>query len=244
MPVETVGRLPLNLEPVGPAIWLVDGDVVDFHGFPNPTRSVVVRLPAGELWVWSPVGLEPALKQAIDALGQVAHLVSPNKLHHLYLQAWRDAYPRAKLWGPASTVRKRRDLEFQPPLTDQAPAAWAGEIDQVWFRGSPLMDEIVFFHGPSKTAIIADLSQNFAPEFLGRHWRPWQRRLAAWWKITGDHGYAPLEWRPSWLDRRPARRALGRLLSWQPSRVIMAHGVWQKRDGCAYLRRAFAWLSP
>ncbi len=57
------------------------------------------------------------------------------------------------------------------------------------------------------------------------------------------YGYAPLEMRLSWLDRRPARRALEKLLSRQAERVIMAHGEWQRENGQAYLERAFAWLA-
>jgi hypothetical protein len=34
----------MALEVIGDSIWLVEGDVVDFYGFPYPTRSVIVRL--------------------------------------------------------------------------------------------------------------------------------------------------------------------------------------------------------
>ncbi|MEJ2604810.1 MAG: DUF4336 domain-containing protein, partial [Gammaproteobacteria bacterium] len=134
----------MALETVGNALWLAEGEIVSFYGFPYPTRSVIARLDNGDLWIWSPVRLTDALRSAVDALGRVAHLVSPNKLHHLYLQDWQAAWPDALLWGPASTIDKRPDLEFQPPLEDEAPAPWRGEIDQFWFRGSKAMDEIVF----------------------------------------------------------------------------------------------------
>ena len=75
-----------RLEPVADEIWLVDGDIVDFYGFPYPTRCAVVRLGNGDLWIWSPVALSDALKREIEALGRPRHLVSPNKIHHLYLQ--------------------------------------------------------------------------------------------------------------------------------------------------------------
>jgi hypothetical protein len=76
----------------------------------------------------------------------------------------------------------------------------------VWFRGSPLLDEIVFFHRPSRTAVLADLSENFEEAFLRRHWSWWQRPIARLWKIVEPYGYAPLEWRLSWRNRAPARR--------------------------------------
>jgi len=84
----------------------IDTDIVDFYGFPYPMRAVVVRLPTGELWGWSPIALSEALRAAVDARGPVGHLISPNKLHHLYLGQWARAYPAARLWGPAATVRR------------------------------------------------------------------------------------------------------------------------------------------
>ncbi|MDH3639995.1 MAG: DUF4336 domain-containing protein [Gammaproteobacteria bacterium] len=232
----------MALEPVGDSIWLAAGDIVSFYGFPYPTRSVVIRLTDGDLWIWSPIALTQSLVDEINACGRVRHLVSPNKLHHLYLQEWKSAYPDAALWGPESTVRKRKDLEFQKALTDLPPPAWQGEIDQVWFQGSKAMDEVVFFHRLSSTAIIADLSENFSAEFLLTYWSWPKRVLAKAWKITVPYGYAPLELRWTWFNRKPAREALNRLIAWDPQRVIMAHGEWQRENGKAFIEQAFAWL--
>ena len=94
-----------RLEKVDSALWLVEGEIVSFYGFPYPTRSAIARLADGRLWVWSPVKLDAALRDEVDRLGRVAHLVSPNKLHHLYLAEWKSAYPEAKLWGPEIDYR-------------------------------------------------------------------------------------------------------------------------------------------
>ena len=228
------------LEPIDDDIWLVDGSNVSFFGFPYSTRSVIVRLPGGELWVWSPIEASANLFSAIDDLGSVAHLVSPNKIHHLFLQQWKDRYPGAAIWGPESTIAKRRDLTFEPALEDTPPPPWAECIDQAWVRGSAAMDEVVFFHRPSRTIILADLSENFSDDFLRRYWSPWKRVIARVWKI--ERGFAPLEWRLSFLDRAHARVALRKMLDWDPLRVVMAHGEWQRDGGRAYLERVFSWL--
>ncbi|MBS0242834.1 MAG: DUF4336 domain-containing protein, partial [Proteobacteria bacterium] len=73
------------LNPIGDAIWIADGGDVSFHGFPYPTRMVIVRLACGDLWVWSPIALSADLAAAVLEIGPVAHLVSPNKLHRLFL---------------------------------------------------------------------------------------------------------------------------------------------------------------
>lgn len=232
----------MMLEQIDRSIWLAEGEIVSFHSFPYPTRSIIVDLDGGKLWIWSPIALTKALQAEMARLGEVVHLVSPNKLHHLFLKDWKVAYPAAVLWGPRSTVEKCKDLSFQRPLQGEPPAAWEGVIDQAWFRGSPLMDEIVFFHIPSSTAILADLSENFSESFLKRHWRWWQQPLARLGGIAKSHGFAPLDWRLSFFSRAPARAARRKVLGWQPRRVIMAHGTWQRENGAAYLQRVFSWM--
>ena len=122
-----------TLQQLANDIWIADGDIVDFYGFPYPTRCVVVRLADGGLWVWSPIALTSGLRAEIEQLGQPAHLVSPNKIHHLYLQDWHAAYPEARLWGPQSTISKRTDLAFEAPLEDNPPEVWRQDIDQAMF---------------------------------------------------------------------------------------------------------------
>ncbi len=230
------------LQQVDENIWIVEGDCVDFYSFPYPTRSVIVRLKDGRLWVWSPVQLTEGLANEVGKLGPVAHLVSPNKIHYLFLEEWAAAFPDAKLWGPASTMRKCRGLKFEAPLTDTPPLDWADEIDQVRMSGSPAMDEVIFFHKASRTAILADLSENFSDAFLRKHWKPWAHWIAKRWKIVEGWGYAPLEWRLSFIFRKRARAAKARILTWPTRRVVMAHGEWQREEGHAYLKKALAWL--
>ena len=231
-----------TLVPISENIWVLDGDNVNFHGFAYPTRSVVIRLQNGGLWIWSPIELSDRLRSQIQTIGRPAHLVSPNRLHHLFLGGWHAAFPEAELRGPASTMRKRGDLPFQPPLMDEPPAAWVGQIDQCWFRGSLAMDEIVFLHLPSRTAILADLSQNFSSKWLSENWARWQRPVARFSQIIEGKGYAPLDWRLTFVHRRMLRQAREKVLSWDPQKVIMGHGVWQAQNGRQFLARAFEWI--
>ena len=152
----------------------------------DPYCSAIARLTDGRLWLWSPVRLSAALRGEVDRLGEVAHLASPEiSPHRLYLAEWKAAYPRAKLWGDRS---RRSDanagLKFEASLTDASPGEWGSDFDQAWFRGSFAMDEIAFFHRPSRTALFADLIQAFDDRFLNRNWsrveppaRPSRRHL-------------------------------------------------------------------
>lgn len=233
-----------RLRSIGPGIWMADGPVVDFFGFPYSTRMVVARLKGGALWVWSPIERDEQLSQEIDALGQPAHLVSPNKLHHLYLADWKNTYPHAKIWGLPSVQAKRRDIDFGGTLAATPPTDWVEDIDQVVFAGSPFMDECVFFHRASKTAIFADLSENFSHRFLhtAEGWTWWKRLVARIWHITEPFGMAPLEWRLSFLDRDKARNALAKIEGWGAEQVVMAHGQWVPEGGSTFIARSFRWL--
>jgi hypothetical protein len=100
----------------GPEIWIADGPVTSFYGFPYPTRMAVIRLFNGSLFVWSPVALSGSLRASIDVLGPVRYLVSPNALHHLFLAEWKSAYPEARLYASPRLRGKRKDLAFDVML--------------------------------------------------------------------------------------------------------------------------------
>jgi hypothetical protein len=220
-------------------IWIAEGPSVSFLGFPYPTRMTVVRLQDGSLWLCSPIELTAALSGEIEALGPVHHLVSPNKLHHLFLGQWAQAWPKARLWASPGLARRRRDLHFDGELGDSPDPAWAKDIDQVIFHGSFGMEEVVFFHRTSRSAIITDLVQKFDPASL----RGWQRLLMRLDGLVGPDGSTPREWRLTFWNRRAAREALRKALAWDPRRLIIAHGEWVRENGRDVLARSLAWIS-
>jgi hypothetical protein len=231
-----------GLEPLGPNLWFADGGTVSFNGFDYPTRMGLVQLADGGLWLWSPVEKTAAIEDQIRALGPVRHIVSPNKLHHLFLGEWHRVFPEAKLWGTAATLAKRPDLHFAGTLTDEPPDEWKDQIDQFRFTNSPFMEEVIFFHRRSSTAIIADLSQTFSEAFLKQHWPWWLRAIARLSKMTEGSGYPPIDYRISFRRRATARPKIAALIEKHPEHVLLAHGVLVRTAGEAFLRRAFSWL--
>jgi hypothetical protein len=222
----------------GPDIWVAEGPVVSFFGFPYPTRMVVIRLRSGSLFVWSPIAPTPELKAEVEAVGTVAHLVSPNKIHHLFLKAWKDAYPQARIHALDELKKRKLALPIEALLDDAPNPEWAADIDQVVVRGSFALSEVVFFHRKSRTAIFADLIENFPPDWF----KGWKGILARLDGIVSPHPGAPREWRASFRNRKLARAALDRILAWGPEKVIMAHGIVVRNDGVGFIRRAFGWL--
>ncbi len=65
------------------------------------------------------------------------------------------------------------DLSFDADLGDLPEEAWRGDLDQLMFRGSSFMEEVVFFHRRTRTVILADLIENFEPEKIGGRGGGW-----------------------------------------------------------------------
>jgi hypothetical protein len=230
------------LEPLGANLWFADGSIVSFNGAPYPTRMVVARLADGGLWLWSPVQKTPAIEKEILALGPVRDIVSPNKIHYLFLAEWKAAFPDARLWGTAATVAKCKTLHFAGALADDPPAQWKDQIDQYYFTNSPFLAELVFFHRQSRTAIIADLSQTFSTAFINDYWPWWLRPIARLSKMVEGWGYPPIDYRISFRHRATARPKIRALIDRHAEHVVVAHGEVVRTNGEAFLRRAFSWL--
>jgi hypothetical protein len=225
-------------EEFAPSLYVADGPVVSFYGFPYTTRMAVVRLSAGSVWVWSPVALTEELFKLVSDVGPVRHIVSPNKIHHLFLAEWADRSPEALLYAPPGLARRKPDLCFDAELGDEPVAAWADDIDQIIFRGSLAMEEVVFFHRESRTAIICDLIQRH-PETAIAGWKGMLMKLDS---LVGEHGSTPREWRASFLRRSKARAAREKVLSWNPERLLIAHGECAQTNASKIIEDALSWI--
>lgn len=226
------------LEPFGPSLYVADGPIVSFFGFPYPTRMAVAHLSDGSVWVWSPIALTRELADEVQSIGPVHYIVSPNKLHHLFLQAWADHWPDARLYAPPGLPRKKPALHVHAELGDQPRPPWEADIDQVVFRGSFAMAEMAFFHRPSRTAIIGDLIQRFSDEDIPG-WKGMIMRLSG---LVGEPGGTPRDWRSSFLRHGPARAALRKVLAWNPERLLIAHGSCAQTGATDIIAAALRWI--
>ncbi len=159
----------------------------------------VIRLPAGEMWIHSPVALTEELAQQIARIGPVGHLVAPNTLHYWWVGEWKTPLPEALVWAvsrldPGASGR-------MPPsyaLQDEPPAAWGGAIDQVIVEGSRLM-EADFFHRPSRTLLITDMIENFEKERVRSRFYRWLFRIGG---VIDPDGMTPSDLRPTFAKQR------------------------------------------
>ena len=207
-----------------------------FYGLEVGTRMTVIRLAGGRLLLHSPVALDPGLRKELDALGRVLYAVAPNRVHHLYAGDVARAYPDARLWIGPGLERKRADLSYVALLGDEAPEEWRDEVQQIFFRGRPFENEVVFFHRASRTLLLCDLAFNFGPS------APLGTRI--WMSLIFSYGrFGPSKLDPLLIRNRAAARAsLERILAWDFDRVIVAHGDVLETGGHAELARGYAWL--
>lgn len=220
-------------------IWIYEGSTVNFYGLPYSTRMTVIKLSNGNLWIHSPEKLNEELKEELGTLGKVEHLIFPNKLHHLFLPEWLAAYPDAKCYASPGLIAKRQDIEFTKELSNIPEKEWVDEIEQTVFKGSPLLEEVVFFHIKSKTLILTDLIENFNSAVF--NW--WQKPIAWLAGILSPNGKTPLDWRMSFLfGKAKARVALDIMLAWKPKNIIISHGECIFENGFEFLIRSFKWV--
>jgi hypothetical protein len=222
------------LEPLTEDVWIATRSL-RFLGVDVGTRMTLVRLPGGGLFVHSPVALDAATREAVDALGPVKAIVAPCLFHHLYVGEWAKAYPDASVSACPGLENKRKDVAWSRVLGDAPPDEWSGALDQVLFGALPMQNEVVFFHRASKTLISSDLIFN-----LASHPSVLTRALAF---MIGHRKPGPtLLERLMIKDRDAAREQIGRIVAWDAERVVLAHGSVVASGGSAAVRDGFAWL--
>jgi hypothetical protein len=100
------------------------------------------------------------------------------------------------------------------------------------------MEEVVFFHRPSRTAIFGDLIQRHAEKDMAG-WKGILMRLDS---LVGEHGSTPREWRASFIRRGEARLAREKVLAWKADRLLIAHGTCAQTGATGIIKDALSWI--
>jgi hypothetical protein len=179
---------PINtLKPVGEDLWVVDGPIVRmvflgaFGTVPDPhgRRQARERRPL-------PMVLHRARRRVAQRDRRTGSGAPPGLTKQAPLRArvrLEAGIPRGHgvgLAGGKGAGRFRRGAEevcFGRDLSDGPEEAWRRNLDQLIFRGSRFMEEMVFFHRKTRTLILADFIENFEPEKVGSLY-VWLLRLA------------------------------------------------------------------
>jgi hypothetical protein len=98
-----------------------------------------------------------------------------------------------------------------------------------------MLNEVVFFHRPSKTIISSDFVFNLASHDSAL------TRTAALFMGNSAPGPTLLE-RIMLKDRGAAQEQVSRIVAWGAERIILAHGNIVPNQGSAVVRDGYRWL--
>lgn len=222
---------PINVyKPMGPDIGIVDGPfeylTVANVRLPLPftTRMTVVRLTNGDLFLHSPIRFDPDLASELHRMGTIRHLVSPNRFHYAHIGEWSKAFPDAISWCSPGALQRARarhiDVAFARDLDSNPPDEWRQDIDQTLLPGG-YFKEFIFFHGRSKTLIVADTIINIELSKMPEPWRT-ATRLSGMHHPRGQIFFGMRL--PLLFQRRRAHAAFSRIHTWRPERIVLSHG--------------------
>lgn len=217
------------------SVWIWEKPL-RFVGIPFGTRMTVIRLKRNELFVHSPIEITDEVQAEVNNLGTVRYIVSPNKLHHLYMKEWVNAYPKANIYASPGLSRKRKDIRFKMELQNASEPEWKEEIDQIIVQGSFALEEVVFFHRQSRTLLIADICEYFGPHSPSK-----LTRALAYIAGMYNRPIMPPDWRFTFWNKTALRESLHEIMMWDFSRIILAHGKLITSGAKAVFKEAFSW---
>jgi hypothetical protein len=226
------------LESVDQDIWIVEGPDVPFLGLMVGTRMTIIRL-GEELWIHSPVLISDEMAGELESLGEIRYIVAPNKYHHVFLSEWRDRYPEAELYASPGLKAKRLDITFDAELLTTENYPWTDAIAHTTFGPSRLFEEVVFFHHPSRTLILTDLIINAKTD----SYNLFQKLFSAFDGLSYPNGSTPRLYRWSIKSKKAAREVYQTMIDWAPSKIIISHGEWFRKDGLSELKKRLSWVA-
>ena len=186
--------------------------------FSMPVASVITRDSAGKITIISPIPFTDEQTAAINTRGPVVALVTPNQFHHLSLPKAIERWPNAKVWAAPGLPEKRKDIHFDAVLGTGSDIL--NDYDTLFLEGTKRAAEIIFFHRPSRSLIIADLIFNIPNDpSLG-----WIGRLYLRFSHALDKPGSSLFWRILIRNRIAAAASFQQILSFDFVRVLPAHG--------------------
>ena len=219
------------LQAIAPNIWHLQ-HAFTVGGLRISSRMTVVRFRNNKLWLHSPVPLSAEVRAQLSSLGEVAYVVAPNKLHHLFVGDCMAAFPQAKLFGAPGLSEKRTDLKGMQELSPTIESEWQEELDQVFFGGIPFGNETVWYHKLSRTVILTDVCQ----------W--WQGELSFGAKLFASFNgvrnklVVPRSIRMLVKDRNAAQASARKILQWPLERVVLAHNAIVEDNAYTALKEA------
>lgn len=182
-----------------------------------PLRCTVVKLKTGENVMISPIDFSAAQLAQIEKLGPITHIVAPCLIHHLFVNKAIERFKPREVWGPPGC----REVLPEVPFTRVfGKDRWPFELHLpfVFIDGVPRVNEVVFYHEPSKTMICADLCFNLQEP------KGWAAPVML--RLLGTHkrfGVSRIQARYM-KDKTAFEKSVQDVLKWNFENIAMGHG--------------------
>ena len=228
---------------VAEGVFVVDSLLPNVLGTIVGVRMTVIRLSDGGLLLHSPTRFSQALKRELEAIGPIRHLVAPNIAHWTFLKDWQEACPETVSWA-APGLRERTQVRhsgvrLDHDLGNTAPVDWGDGIETVCVPGGMGFHEVALFHTSTRTLVLTDLVMSLEAGKVPLALRPlvWLFGTMAPDSMPPPYLRAVVRWR-----QPEAAAAATRLVSYEPERVIFAHGQSFEQNAATRLRHSLRWL--
>lgn len=220
-------------------LWVAEQPLT-YLGLEVGTRMTAVRLRDKKLAVISPIELTAELKQQLNSIGLIEHIIAPNPYHYLYARDCKSLYPNATFWGTIGLQEKQPELAIDRLIQPDDNDLWK-DLSGIFFEGFKTLgpngfealNEWVFLHEASRTLILTDAAFHYDNSF------PWVKQLIA--RVIGCYDALT----PSILekvairDKQTLQKSVEAVLKWDFDRVVMAHGSVIEQGGKEMFRRGY-----
>jgi hypothetical protein len=198
-------------------------------------RMTVIDLDGqGELFVHSPIRLTEAVKNQLSELGTVKYVVAPNKWHHLFIADFKREYPNAQFFCAPGLETKKSDFKFDGVINGEQTFPWNSNLEHKLVEGVPIFNEVVFYHGYSKTLILTDLAIHIC-----RCDSLYSRIILKLIGSYGKFGWAKLEKKLYIRDKSAFRTSIDHICEWDFEKILLTHGLPLTENGKSKFIEAF-----
>jgi len=184
-------------------------------GVVMPLNAAVIRLADRSLLLYSPIKFDDAQVEAINAAGDVKHIVAPNLYHHLHLKAAKERWPHAIVHAPPGLAAKRSDVA----IDNELGSASIGDLEVQLIAGAPKINETLLFHRPTGALLCGDFMFNVTEPANLR-----TKMALAMMGVGGKQLKQSRLWGFLTKDREAARASIDRVLGWPIATVVPVHG--------------------
>jgi Domain of unknown function (DUF4336) len=175
---------PVHTEPTG--VYTADRPFI-WNGIDVGCRSTIIELAREgadkpDLFVHSPVTLDGPMLKALEELGTVRYVFTPNYEHTKFASSWFQNFKGAQMWGCPGLKDKMPDIDWTGEIpSGYRPKGWKGrsatynepawntdilqplhiDVEKTPILNQPFFNEVIFYHAPTKTLITTDLYWNY-----------------------------------------------------------------------------------